>query len=256
MTVSYQSSALGWARLVRALGASELPIAVSVAASLKSSIYAYLPGRVWNLSARAYMLKDYATDWRPVTLALGLEQVVNLVIAGVLAGIALPSLFLGRPEFWGLLVLGLFASDPKLVCIVVNPLLRLIGRAPVDAGGLCWRERLLYSSLLVVQWCLLGFGVVAMMWALGISVRLDQTLMVTGALAGSFVGGYLALIAPAGLGVREVLLATLLAPLLPGQPLLLIAIVARLVSVVSAVLHWGLGALIFWQMARAEADRP
>ena len=88
-------AAWAWARLVLALGI-EVPVVALVGAVLKSGIYVFLPGRLWNLSARAYFLKNQVNDWGAVTLSMGIEQAVNIVMACIIAASTLPGLFVDR----------------------------------------------------------------------------------------------------------------------------------------------------------------
>jgi hypothetical protein len=67
---------------------------------------------------------------------------------------------------------------------------------------------------------------------------------VTGVVALAWVGGYLTVIMPAGLGVRDGLLALLLAPLLGSGPVLLFVASARVLALVLELLifaGWVLG---------------
>jgi uncharacterized membrane protein YbhN (UPF0104 family) len=67
-------------------------------------------------------------------------------------------------------------------------------------------------------------------------VGFQPFLYVAPAFAAAYVGGYIVLFAPAGLGVREVLLGAFLAPVLAAEPALALAVVARLWTTVVEVL--------------------
>ena len=52
-------------------------------------------------------------------------------------------------------------------------------------------------------------------------------MLVGSAFAGAYVLGYIAVLAPAGLGIREVSLAVLLSPIMSAEEALVLALLAR-----------------------------
>jgi uncharacterized membrane protein YbhN (UPF0104 family) len=58
------------------------------------------------------------------------------------------------------------------------------------------------------------------------------------------VAGFLALVTPAGIGVREAIVAVGLAPTLGAAPAVTAAIVSRFSSLIVDVIAWGIGRLI------------
>jgi uncharacterized membrane protein YbhN (UPF0104 family) len=117
---------------------------------------------------------------------------------------------------------------------------RLAGSAPPAPSsgpgtgrGFGVRWTFLYTlnwSLYAVAFWLLFLGLVG--W--------QPFLFVGPAFAAAYVGGYLALFAPAGLGIREGLLAAFLAPVLAPQAALALALAARLWTTAVEVVPAGL----------------
>jgi uncharacterized membrane protein YbhN (UPF0104 family) len=75
--------------------------------------------------------------------------------------------------------------------------------------------------------------------------------LVVAAYAAAYAAGFLALLTPAGLGIREGVLVVALAPVLPAGPALVVALVSRLwMMLVEAA-----GAAIAHLVARRRASR-
>jgi len=95
------------------------------------------------------------------------------------------------------------------------------GIRPVVSGGFGIR----WTTLYLLNWSL--YAVAFWLFYIGLE-GWAPFLYVGPAFAAAYVGGYLALFAPAGLGVREGLLAAFLAPVLPPEAALAVAVAARL----------------------------
>ncbi len=87
----------------------------------------------------------------------------------------------------------------------------------------------------VGYWLLHGLAFAALVASL-VPLRWAEVPTMIGAFAGSFVVGYLVLFAPAGLGIREGALATLLSSHWSGRTALVTSIVSRVWIIVGEVL--------------------
>jgi hypothetical protein len=82
-----------------------------------------------------------------------------------------------------------------------------------------------WTTLYVLNWSLYAVA----FWLLFLGLEGWAPFLYVGpAFAAAYVGGYLALFAPAGLGVREGLLAAFLAPVLRPEAALAVAVAARI----------------------------
>ena len=137
-------------------------------------------------------------------------------------------------RYWWLLVLApifLALLHPRIVAFVLDRALRLARRQPLA------RTAGLGTMVLTVAWTALGwvlFGVHA--WLLVRAAGGSGFFLATGAYALAFTAGFLVIIAPGGVGVREAAL-TVVGPVLASGAPLVVALASRVVMTV-ADLAW------------------
>jgi hypothetical protein len=191
----------------------------------------YIPGKLGLVTAKVMLVP---ADRGAAAWAAGWEQVLFLVSGAVVlaacaaasAGSAFGTLLPGATPIAVLaavlLLLPLAAAlAPRLDALVS----RLSG---VSAATVHPRGRELAGWLLgfVAAQLLVGLGFVALLAALGHGAAFSAVEAI-GILTAAHLGGILAVIAPAGLGVREALLAGLLAPTLGTEAAGVVALVTR-----------------------------
>jgi hypothetical protein len=161
---------------------------------------------------------------------MALTQVLSVGVA-VLAG--LPVLLaerarLGRPALLGAAVV---AAGAVLAAVFRRHLLALARRRlpGFDPAGLTPSASTV--ALLVagyaVYWAVTGLAFAALVASLA-PLAADDIPLVVAAYAAAYAAGFLALLTPAGLGIREGVLVVALAPVLPAGPALVVALVSRL----------------------------
>jgi uncharacterized membrane protein YbhN (UPF0104 family) len=125
---------------------------------------------------------------------------------------------------------------------VLNPLLRrtlrLARRAPLD-HDLSWHGILLASGWAVLSWLVFGVHLWLLVRDLGGTGEVFITAV--GAFPLAWTVGFLIVIAPAGVGPREIALAAALAPVLGAGEVLLVVIASRLMFTVADVVWAGVG---------------
>jgi uncharacterized membrane protein YbhN (UPF0104 family) len=77
-----------------------------------------------------------------------------------------------------------------------------------------------------VYWAITGLAFAALVASMASLAAADIPLVVA-AYAAAYAAGFLALLTPAGLGIREGVLVVALAPVLPAGPALVVALVSR-----------------------------
>lgn len=191
----------------------------------------YIPGKLGLVAAKVMLVP---TDRGAAAWAAGWEQVLFLVSgAVVLAACAAAS----AGSAFGALLPGAAPVAVLVAVLLLLPLAAalaprldsLVGRlSGVSAGTVHPRGRELAGWLLgfVAAQLLVGLGFVALLDALGHGAAFDPVEAI-GILTAAHLGGILAVVAPAGLGVREALLAGLLAPTLGADAALVVALVTR-----------------------------
>jgi hypothetical protein len=160
---------------------------------------------------------------------MALTQVLSV---GVAVAAGLPVLVaerarLGRPALLGALVV---AAGAALAALFRRQLLdlarrRLPGFDPADLTPSAGTVVLLVAGY-ALYWAVTGLAFAALVASLYPLAPGDVPVVVA-AFAAAYAAGFLALLTPAGLGVREGVLVVALAPVLPAGPALVVALLSR-----------------------------
>lgn len=239
-----------WVRLLRCEGV-RVGFFTGLRAYFVSQVGKYIPGKAWVILIRVAMLRG--TPGGP-PLAVGITATYETLIsmaAGALVGVAFLPWVGVMPEVvarnfaFVFVVAGLPVLLGALNQLAARRVARL--RGP-DAPPLPSPPLLLLAQGLLqgaVGWCLLGLS-------LGLTVRAvapdpppwepDHYLADLGAVALAYVAGFFILVAPGGLGVRELVLEYALTPQFGTDPTLaaaqaaVIALILRLTWTVAEVI--------------------
>jgi len=235
-----------WRQIVLQFGGS-LGYRESFRIVFLSQLGRYLPGKMWNLAGVIYLGSREGIPKLISGASLGL-QLLWQVLSGLI-------LFLLTLPFWGpaqplarfypsllLLPLGLVLFHPALMNRGFRFVLRAMGEEP---PRLAWGYRDTLSQLLLwlLFWVINGIAYYLLINSLTPS-PLSQAPMVVGVFTIAWVVGFLALFAPAGLGVVEGTLAFLLGLQFPVAVATVVALFARLIrtiaELISALMAWRL----------------
>jgi uncharacterized membrane protein YbhN (UPF0104 family) len=151
----------------------------------------------------------------------------------------------------GILALGL---HPRVIRRVASRLGRWLGeddlRVELDSGHIVRA-----AAGMLLAWCLYGVGLFLLLRGVGIAVEVIQLPVLTGIFAASYVVGYLVLVAPGGLVVREGAMTALLADLvgLAVGVAAAVAIMARIWMVVTELA--ALALVLAWPKTVEEEGR-
>ncbi|MDT8340983.1 MAG: hypothetical protein RQ751_05675 [Longimicrobiales bacterium] len=247
----YLLSAALWGRMVREMGGPRLSARVAVPLFLVANLGRYVPGKVLQITGLTLLARERGVPGRVAAGAAVLGQGVALMGATLVGISALLSPALPpqvRLAGWiGLVVTGAFmlATSLPYPARHLERLGYILARRGTDraipaAGSvpvLARRFGLRWTLWYAMNWSLYATAFWLLTWGL---VGFHPFLYVAPAFAAAYVGGYIALFAPAGLGVREGLLTALLAPVLDPESALAVAVAARVwttaVEVVPAAL--------------------
>ncbi|MGH2981215.1 MAG: lysylphosphatidylglycerol synthase domain-containing protein [Solirubrobacterales bacterium] len=235
---------LTWHRTLLALGGQVVPFPLLLRIWFLSSLARYIPGKIWQFVGTARMAADAGLPAPLLLTSLLLSMGFNVIAAGVVGAALLPEAgFL--PDHWRAplllvaLAIAALATSPTLL----NACLRLVPRA-LHRSVLSWQARwstgLWLLLLAAAGWLVYGAGFWLFVGA--ITTAEPATFApLTAANALAFLAGYLVVIAPAGLGARELSMAALLQPILGvgAGMAALIAIASRLWVVAGELLGAG-----------------
>jgi len=223
-------SVRNWTGIVRELGGRRMGLLEASQIFFTANLGRYVPGKVWQVAGLAYLAGRRRVSPTAATGGAVLGQgftVLAATILGVttLADGATPAVRLGP---WPLVAAGVAVTIllfPSVLRRAVRAGFRLADRETPDLPDL--------GALFGVRW-LLGYGAVWLIygfafWLLARSLGLEGGFAsLTAVFAAAYAVGYLAVFAPAGLGVREGVLAALLAPTTGASGAVALSITARI----------------------------
>lgn len=210
-----------WHRVLLVLG-QEARLGECLRAYFIGHLGKYVPGKAMVVVIRAGMVRSHRVDTALAAASVFFETLTMMAVGAFLAAAVLAVGFRGEaPRFWGAVGLMLVAGLPTLPPLFKR-LARLagVGRSDPDIAQkmdrLGGRTLVLGWVLMTVCWVLLGLSYWATLQAMGIP-GLDpvgQLPRYTAAVALAMVAGFLLLVSPGGIGVREAALAALMIPYL------------------------------------------
>jgi hypothetical protein len=216
-----------------------------------SNLGRYLPGKVWSVAALAVLAqRTGVAGWAAAGSAVVMQVIAigtgALVVSVSAPGVAAPIALVGAFCLAGCVV-GALAWEP-----MVNRIVRLIGRPGAEFRALPIRTALLATAVTLTSW--VAYGMAFWMLAQGIFGDADLTaVQATGVFAAGYIVGLLALFAPGGVGVRELVFVALLAPVLGSGGALALSIAARLLLTATEVLA-ALGVLFVDRQKELSVD--
>jgi hypothetical protein len=219
----------------------------------------YVPGKMLSLAGHVVIARGYGVDFSIAAAAIALLTVIGLTAAAITGFFFLlvqpPGIVDEQLLRWVLvtgIVLIAAALLPGLWVRLVNVGLRLFRRAPlaVIPGYAVLLRSLLLMSVHVI---LITAGYAAMTSGV-IGLGLDDLPIFVGAICIANILGFIAVFAPAGIGVREGVLMLLLSPTLGTGSAALFAVTLRLVQVVGDSATAAVGLILLRRDERSRAD--
>lgn len=209
-----------WVRLLRSQGV-RVSLLVGLRAYFFSQFGKYVPGKAWVILMRVAMLRD-AVGGKPLAVAVTAtyETLTSMAAGAFIAVLLLPWLEV-LPEVVSRNIVFVFAIAglPVVLALLNKVAARRMARLRgPDAPPLPSAPLLLLAQGLLqgaVGWCLLGLSLMLTVQAVSPEPpawRTDAYLPDLAAVALSYVAGFVVLVAPGGIGVRELVLEYALRP--------------------------------------------
>lgn len=227
------ASFLLWRQLLHGLGADP-PRSESFHVFFVSQLGKYLPGSVWPVVAQMEFGKKTGVGRRTMlaanalTLALGLA--VGLIVAAALLPWTSPTAL--RTFGWFFLIFPFLLAllHPRTIPGLLDWLFKRIGRAPLEQR-LTWSATWRAACWALLSWVLLGLHLYALTSGLGLAGPRVLAATIGGfALAAS--AGILFIPAPAGAGIRDVVLIATLGVSMTGAQALGVGLASRVLLIV------------------------
>jgi hypothetical protein len=210
-----------WRWILLGFGA-RLPVAAATRIWSLSELARYLPGVIWQVLGRIYLIKPYGVRGSVTTTSQLLELAI-FVLANMLLALACLVWF-GIKSFHGparawlygamaLVPVLVFLLHPSVLYTIINRAMRALGK-PAVTERMGFRE---LAGLLV--WCVIGLLWQSLaIWFLvegPLNLQLAKWWVVAGAYCLAWVAGFLAVWAPGGIGVRELVFMAAMQVALP-----------------------------------------
>lgn len=250
-------TAVTWRLILSKLG-GQLKLGQALKVWFYSSLGKYVPGKVWLVLGRVRLCEKEGLGRGNPFLSVGLEIALT-VVSGLL-------LFLFSLIFWfqeelrGYLIFTFLLIPvgailyPPLLNSVINLGLKLMKkdsiRLPIKYG-----EVLGLLALYLVIWIIHCVGFCFFVDSI-YSISLDRVPIFSGIFAISVISGLLAVFAPAGLGIKEGVMASLLSLYMPISIATLIAILYRLWFIVVEMCCVGISTQFWQRLRRREGKCP
>ena len=241
LEVAWLFEADTWRSILAGLG-GRLPFGRAVEIWYLSNIMRYIPGNVWQFLGMAEMAAEDGVSRVSTLTSIVLHQAISTA-----AGLSLVAIYFAvtdqaewaarfRPVLW-LIPLGLLLLQPRLLEAVMNWVLAFVKRPPIRVT-LTWGQIWVLLFRYVIVWLMLGLAFAALVRSLTV-VNCGDVPWLIATWVTAYTVGYLSMLTPSGLGVREGVMALLLGQLLPVSVAVVVSIVARLWMVAGELLGAG-----------------
>jgi glycosyltransferase 2 family protein len=224
-----------WRLLLASMG-SPLPLKAAARIMLVGQIGKYLPGSIWPVLAQMELGRDYHVPRSRSASASILVMLLTLITGLLTALVTLPFAAGPMPYRWALLAtpLLLALAYPPVLNALIGWLLRLARQSPLEhpvTGGALARA----MGWAFATWICYGLQIWILATRLGAPAG-KTALVAIGGFAFAWSVGFIVVIAPAGAGVRDVLLFVLLRSVLSTADATAVVLVSRVVMTVADLL--------------------
>jgi uncharacterized membrane protein YbhN (UPF0104 family) len=250
--------ALVWTDLFRRTGGTA-GHAEAVRVWVVTNFGRYIPGKVWQLGGLAVYMKGRGDSGAAALVSAVAFQLIALVTGAAIAVATIGVGWAGLEGGWlpGLVTLALIlvtGLHPGVLSWIARRLGSWFGETGVSvtlgAGDIARS-----AAGLLVAWLLYGAGFLMLVRGVGVPWELAQLPVLTGVFAASYIVGYLVLVAPGGLVVREGAMTALLVEAggLAVGVAAPVAIIARLWVVATEL--GALAVVLAWRGSSKEEER-
>lgn len=227
--------ALAWRRILAALGA-HMALTRALAIMAVTQLGKYAPGKLWFTLGRAGMARSEGISEDRTLVSVGIEVILSFFAAVLLLAVSIPFVPRGTlpsSVYWLLLAgpLSLILLYPPLLNLALRIVLRWLGR-PNFAISLPYSLLLELVALYILDWTLQGIGCFLLIRSF-YALPVGTLPILLGGYASSWILGFIVLVAPAGLGIREGVYTVILSTVMPLPVAIMSALVTRIWMTIS-----------------------
>jgi len=228
-----------WQVLLAGLG-SPLRISVAGRILLIGQLGKYIPGSVWPVLTQMELGAQAKVPRPRSASASVLAMLLSLCVGLIVAMVTVPFAAVHSDDYlWVFVLVPLIAAcfHPKALNPLLNKLFKLAKRPALDTpvSGRVLTEAVAWQFM---AWIFQGLQI----WILAekFNAPMGRTALIAlGGYAFAWCVGFVVVLAPAGAGIREVLLVAALGPVIGTGPATAVALVSRAVNTISDLLCAG-----------------
>ncbi len=248
---------LGW-RLAIGLVGADISWNGAVTSQVFGHLAKYVPGKILTLIGKTYLASRAGVPESRAVLAMFVEASAQLATALAIGSAYIVVLGPAHRELVPIAALVVLACcallHPALLPQAITAILGRLGREAPPFGYRLGAVVPLAACYLGF-WCLTGIG----LWLVGLGLGLQLPVVtLTAAYAISWAAGFLSMIFPGGLGVREYALSRLLGPAAEAGAAMTIALASRAwilaAELLAACMVWAYQTIATAHAGRAGAD--
>lgn len=243
---------MAWRVLLAGLG-SLLPVRSAAGIFFVGQLGKYIPGSVWPVLAQMELGSAHRVPRSRSASASALQMLVSVITAILTALVTLPFVAGRMPYRWALLAAPvlLVLLYPKVLNALMAWLLKIARQPPLEQA-LTARTLLQALAWSFATWICFG----AQIWLLAtqLGAKPGTTVLVAlGGFAFAWSIGFIVVIAPAGAGVRDVLLLLLLGAVLSSAKATAVMITSRVLLTLADLLSAAVAARLARQARRSRS---
>jgi hypothetical protein len=216
------------------LGSHELNFPQSIAIVNTSALFKYLPGRIWAYTAQLVWLKKYNIS-KSIILYVNLLCILGSVTVSLYLGLIYLALYTKAMNVKLIILSAVVLILLNIMYVIWN--VRLINRLIAIVGKLLHKEiqplknsRSLIIFIQLIYVCisaLAGLGSYYFARGIGLPVHFTDFFAILASLSLSWLVGYITVISPGGLGIREGMMLLMLNNVVSAQTALIFPIMSR-----------------------------
>lgn len=243
-----------WRLLLASMG-SPLPLRAAARIMLVGQIGKYLPGSIWPVLAQMELGRDYHVPRSRSASASVLVMLLTLIAGLLTAIVTLPFAAGPVPYRWALLATPvlLVMLYPPVLNALIGWLLRLARQSPLEqplTGGALTRA----MGWSFATWVCYGLQIWILATWLGAPAG-KTALVAIGGFAFAWSVGFLVVFAPAGAGIRDVLLLVMLGSVLRTADAAAVVLVSRVLMTAADLLSAAVAARFVRRPAAGDGPK-
>jgi uncharacterized membrane protein YbhN (UPF0104 family) len=247
MFITFGIVAYTWEKSLAMLG-EKISFLQALQINAIATLPKYAPGKVWGILGKVYLAKKEGLTEHSCIVTITLETILYLLSGLILFLLtSVPRVKSHMPVIFYLLIIPvcLVTIYPPIMIKITNFFLKLFNRPLIDVTP-NYFQILLLLLLYTLSWILQGFGVFFLIRSF-YPIDFKLVLIIASLHAFSWALGFISIITPAGLGVKEGVFSYFLSFFLPPGVAAITSILVRI---------WGtIGELIYFLFFSAKLKK-